>query len=83
MDTSGVDQAVKAYFKNDPYYPCPLAKNSRDQNTWLTFQQQYLTTSHYLANENNKELSDLFVKRVVEEQQMRTTAKAGENSGTR
>lgn len=46
MDENGVDQAVKRFFDNDPYYPRPLAATgSTDDWLWKSFARRYLETS--------------------------------------
>jgi Zinc finger protein len=39
MDEKGIDQAVTAFFRNDPFYPRPY------QPLWKEFRDQYLQTS--------------------------------------
>jgi hypothetical protein len=41
MDQNGVNQAVAAFFRNDPFYPRPGAQ----QHLWEAFREQYLQVS--------------------------------------
>lgn len=45
MDSKGVEQAVAAFWGNDPYYPRPCKELERDQLLWLVFRDHYLQTS--------------------------------------
>ena len=45
MDETGVDQAVAAFFRNDPYYPRPGSENNHDQELWKIFRARFLETS--------------------------------------
>ncbi|RAH59512.1 hypothetical protein BO85DRAFT_393056 [Aspergillus piperis CBS 112811] len=42
MDIDGVRQAVSAYWRNDPFYPRPMA------NMWKDFRSQYLESSEQI-----------------------------------
>ncbi|KAL5332488.1 zinc finger protein-domain-containing protein [Aspergillus crustosus] len=42
MDENGIQQAVKAFWKNDPFFPRPNNGHSR---LWGAFREQYLETS--------------------------------------
>ncbi|KAK4556766.1 hypothetical protein LTR86_006337 [Recurvomyces mirabilis] len=44
MDQAGVNQAVKAFFANDPYYPRPSGK-AADSDLWTVFKDTYLDHS--------------------------------------
>lgn len=45
MDSKGVEQAVAAFWANDPYHPRPGKELERDQLLWLVFRDHYLQTS--------------------------------------
>lgn len=49
MDTAGVDQAWRAFYKNDHYYPRPnttnRVNNAEDQRLWNSFKTRFLETS--------------------------------------
>jgi hypothetical protein len=61
MDEKGVDQAVAAFFKNDPFYPRP------NQELWKVFRHWYLrTSSNIVRNDHNDRrsgLPELFIKK--------------------
>ncbi|KAL9068341.1 MAG: hypothetical protein Q9161_006264 [Pseudevernia consocians] len=43
IDQEGVDQGVKRFFDNDPYYPCPLAATGiTGEGLWELFANRYL-----------------------------------------
>ncbi|CAG8292220.1 unnamed protein product [Penicillium olsonii] len=44
MDINGVEQAVKAFWRNDPFYPRP------GKALWKIFREQYLSTSKDCVN---------------------------------
>lgn len=81
MDEQGVDKAVKAFYKNDPYFPLPLAEASRDQQLWKTFRDQYLRASDKLLGAGPaRELPNQFIKKVIAEQQARVSRKVESTS---
>jgi len=45
MDLEGVEQAVAAFWGNDPYYPRP----GKDPSIWMAFRQRYIQTSDACA----------------------------------
>ncbi|KAK2754774.1 hypothetical protein FQN54_006667 [Arachnomyces sp. PD_36] len=51
MNSEGVDQAVAAFFRNDPFYPRP---GSHD-GSWEVFRDQYLQTSFDIIRQANNE----------------------------
>ena len=75
MDATGLQQAVKAFFRNDPYYPCPLGTTKNDECVWQVFRNRYLKTSVLLADEENRDLPELFMAQLVEEAEARDRAK--------
>ena len=46
MDEKEADQAVAAFFKNDPFYPRPSTRGSRDQALWDVFCKKYRELRH-------------------------------------
>jgi hypothetical protein len=65
MDENGVGKAVKAFWRNDPFYPRP------GNALWDTFREQYIHTSdECLAlcdvhkREKQRFLSRLFIEQV-------------------
>ena len=45
LDKKGVEQAVAAFYKNDPYYPRPGSGNLNDRALWAAFKEIFLSTS--------------------------------------
>ena len=79
MDGPGVDQAVKAFLRNDPYFPRPLTGNPRDENVWRIFRESYLKTSKIFAPRAKMDLSELFIAKVVKELEAMKKAKMTDN----
>ncbi|PSN66029.1 hypothetical protein BS50DRAFT_469831, partial [Corynespora cassiicola Philippines] len=68
---SGLEQLVNAFFKNDPYYPRPLAKSQKDQQLWQAFKDSYLNASAKFKLGPHARLPQRFIDMVVEEMRMR------------
>ena len=68
MDQAGVDQAVKRFFDNDPYYPRPGQEdaNEKDADLWQFFAHTYLAISAHLVDGVNAQLPELFITKVQE-----------------
>ena len=45
LDAKGVEQAVAAFFGNDPYYPRPGRDCGADQTLWREFEERFLEAS--------------------------------------
>ena len=45
LDEKGVDQAVTAFYQNDPYYPRPKRGDLGDQTLWKVFKDRFLEAS--------------------------------------
>ena len=45
LDGKGVEQAVAAFWRNDPYYPRPRSGNVKDESLWTVFKETFLETS--------------------------------------
>ena len=69
VDQTGVQQAVRAFDKNETYYPRPLAQNSHDQQLWKLFQDRYLATSEQSLGKECTWLAVLFIEMLVKERQ--------------
>ncbi|KAI9869330.1 MAG: hypothetical protein M1813_000119 [Trichoglossum hirsutum] len=69
MDGKGVDQAVVAFFRNDPFYPRP------GQTLWKDFRNRYLQVSSDITSGDHDErrtrLPKMFIERVEEAQRKR------------
>lgn len=84
MDVAGVDQAVKRFFDNDPYYPRPpVHPDSKDMELWEFFVDRYLVVSGRLVGDKEKELPSLFIKKVktANDERLQKKVKAAQRSG--
>jgi len=45
MDEAGVEQAVKAFYNNDPFFPRPDREDVKDQALWHSFKGRFLEAS--------------------------------------
>ncbi|KAL9104877.1 MAG: hypothetical protein Q9163_000194 [Psora crenata] len=68
MDEKGVDEAVKAFFRNDPYYPRPSKHSQEDDQLWVTFRDRYLSSSEKFGH---ADLARMFIEKVLETQRQR------------
>ncbi len=66
LDDKGVDQAVSAFYRNDPYYPRPGSGDAKDQALWIVFKDRFLEASAALLEPGSLEarLPALWVERV-------------------
>ena len=55
MDEKGVEQAIAAFYRNDPYYPRPGRDNSMDQALWKVFKIHFLEVSEAILGQGNPE----------------------------
>ena len=55
LDEKGVEQAVAAFYGNDPYYPRPGRENSMDQALWKEFKQRFLEASDTIFGQGSRE----------------------------
>ncbi len=78
-DASGVAQAVKAFFRNDPYFPRPLSSHSKDQKLWTSFQDRYIESSRLILG--NDQLPSLCIANVLIEQRQRIGRRRDTESG--
>jgi hypothetical protein len=77
MDESGLDQAVAAFWRNDPYYPRPSDSNEHEQRLWGTFKDQFLKTSDEIlgADSDCLRLPVLLINKIEEEARVRQERK--------
>ncbi|EXJ86308.1 hypothetical protein A1O3_03259 [Capronia epimyces CBS 606.96] len=69
MDAAGVEQAARAFLRNDPYFPRPAIEGSLDHALWFEFRSRYLDCSqHRVATSNTHDLGlpELFITQVEE-----------------
>ena len=48
LDEKGVERAVAAFYRNDPFYPRPGRDNRADQEIWEEFKTQFLKSSELM-----------------------------------
>lgn len=67
MDDAGMEQAARAFLRNDPFYPRPPA-NPSDGTLWIEFRNRYLNYSHELVTDHGdiRQLPEKFIARVTE-----------------
>jgi len=66
MDGEGIEQAARAFLRNDPYFPRP-STDPRDHSLWLTFRSHYLETSRGISDGiDSASLPARFIIRVEE-----------------
>ena len=76
MNETGVDQAVKRFLDNDPYYPRPATENG-SECLWLHFQQRYLAASRLILNGSGySRLALLFIEKLKKAMTARLERKA-------
>ncbi|KAF1978332.1 hypothetical protein BU23DRAFT_577243 [Bimuria novae-zelandiae CBS 107.79] len=73
-DEGGVEQAVQAFYRNDPYYPRPFAYGltDEDEQLWEAFKARYLQVSGGLLGGGDVQLAEMFigeVERGIEEEE--------------
>ena len=79
IDQEGVDQGVKRFFDNDPYYPCPLAATGiTGEGLWELFANRYLENVGNIigADQECRVLPNDFISKVVEAMRIRWEGKA-------
>jgi hypothetical protein len=54
MDQSGVNQAVTAFLRNDPFYPRPHI----NRELWLVFRNEYLHISEQILRRGRSEVRE-------------------------
>ena len=70
IDEAGVDQACKAFFKNDPFYPRHGSPEEADQRLWTVFKERFLQTSREMLkteNEDKSSLAERLISKIEEE----------------
>ena len=71
MNEEGVQQAVTAFYKNDPFYPRPLSSPS----LWKVFREQYLLSSvEVIVDAPNKDKRAFLSRRFIETIEKREAA---------
>lgn len=70
MDDTGVEQACKAFFKNDPFYPRPGSGRVADDGLWEIFKHRFMSTSRVILEQKGMvdvSLAEKLVQRIEEE----------------
>ena len=55
LDEKGVEQAVAAFYRNDPYFPRPGRDNGADQMLWKEFKKRFLEASSAILGQGGPE----------------------------
>jgi hypothetical protein len=68
-DQNGVEQAVQAFYRNDPYFPRPhsYGHTESDLRLWKVFKTQFLTASKDILGGFGAGLPEKWVKQVEDE----------------
>jgi len=68
LDERGVEQAVAAFFRNDPYFPRPCAKSDEEgsQMAWRKFREAFLQSSLVVLGQEKVWLAEKLVRRIEE-----------------
>ncbi|KAK4978604.1 hypothetical protein LTR42_001104 [Elasticomyces elasticus] len=45
LDDAGIEQAARAFFRNDPFYPRPDWEHETDRRLWEVFSRRFLESS--------------------------------------
>ncbi|MCJ1370563.1 hypothetical protein MMC20_001776 [Loxospora ochrophaea] len=75
MDGHGVEMAVRAFFKNDPYFPRPCSEHFNDQDLWRTFAERYISVGKIISEGQAAVLPEIFILMVEEEMKRRMQAR--------
>jgi hypothetical protein len=70
INEAGVDQAWKAFFKNDPFDTRPGSEEEADQPLWAVFRERFLQTSCEMLKTESEDRSFLAERLIskIEEQ---------------
>lgn len=63
QDEKGIDQAVSAFMRNDPFWPRPGSEAEADQRLWKIFRKRFLEASELIFGAEN-ELPQMFIDRL-------------------
>ncbi|KAJ6783097.1 hypothetical protein PWT90_05919 [Aphanocladium album] len=69
MTEAGMRRAAQCFWRNDPFYPRPGAKNAKDQRMWELFKERFIQRSNILLsreNEQVKKLPELLVQVIID-----------------
>jgi hypothetical protein len=69
MDESGIEQACRSFWRNDPFYPRPGSSNASHQKLWEDFRDRFLTTSERILKDEAaaiKQLPRCLIERIIQ-----------------
>lgn len=69
LDEKGIEQACKAFWRNDPFYPRPGSSNTENQRLWTMFEERFMVSSAEALRyepDQIKQLPKLLIERIKE-----------------
>ncbi|KKP00249.1 hypothetical protein THAR02_07662 [Trichoderma harzianum] len=69
LDDKGIEQACKAFWRNDPFYPRPGSSNAENQRLWTIFEERFMVSSAEALRfqpDPIKQLPKLLIERIKE-----------------
>ncbi|KAL7923827.1 zinc finger domain-containing protein [Trichoderma austrokoningii] len=69
MDESGIEQACRCFWRNDPFYPRPGSSHASDQKLWRDFQHRFLMASEEILKDEAlaiKQLPGRLIERIIQ-----------------
>lgn len=82
MDEAGLEQACKAFYRNDPYYPRPGSGEVVQGELWEIFKNKFLECSKRIMGDDGKEkwfLAEKLMDMIEDEGQARKKNREAEN----
>ncbi|KAI9036041.1 zinc finger protein [Aspergillus affinis] len=61
MNAAGVNQAVRAFIENDPYYPRPYSNDPYSERLWQIFSQRYIEKGKKVISASLQSLPQQFI----------------------
>lgn len=55
MGRTGVEQAARAFYRNDPFYPRPGCGNTNDEVLWGIFKDHFIEASEAVVGQGSPE----------------------------
>ncbi|PTB53102.1 hypothetical protein M431DRAFT_556142 [Trichoderma harzianum CBS 226.95] len=65
FDEKGIEQACKAFWRNDPFYPRPGSSNTESQRLWAIFEERFMVSSAEALRSEPDQIKQL-PKRLIE-----------------
>ncbi|KAL6793047.1 zinc finger domain-containing protein [Trichoderma sp. SZMC 28012] len=69
LDEKGIEQACRAFWRNDPFYPRPGSSNTENQRLWTMFEERFMVSSAEALRyepDQIKQLPKLLIERIKE-----------------